>query len=154
MSDDIELVTVGPAMAPLLAELHKAAFPEQPWSLEALAGVLNGAGSFGWVAALGQEPSGFLLARSLVAEVEILTLGVLPAARRRGLGRRLLEAALLQARGTGAERLILEVAEDNGPARAFYKAAEFVEDGRRPGYFRRPGARPVDAILLSLQLYT
>ena len=154
MTSNIELVAIGPTMPSLLAELHKAAFPEQPWSREALAGILNSASGFGWVAALDSAPGGFVLARGLVSDVEILSLGVLPAARRRGLGGALLEAVRRQAGQSGAERLVLEVAEDNGPARAFYKAAGFLEDGRRPGYYKRPGSPPVDALLLSFQLYT
>lgn len=154
MTEPLELVAIGPAMPALLAEIHKAAFPEQPWSAEALAGVLNSTAGFGWVAALEGAPSGFVLARGLVAEVEILTLAVLPHARRRGLARALLEAVVGQAARSRAERLILEVAEDNAAGRAFYAALGFAEDGRRRGYYRRPAGRPVDALLLSLPLYT
>ncbi len=154
MTAGLALVAVEPPMAALLAEIHGAAFPEQPWSPEAMAGILNSSGGFGWVAALEAAPSGFLLARDLVAEVEILSLAVLPAARRRGLARALLAALARQAGQSGRQRVILEVAEDNAAARAFYAAAGFAEDGRRPGYYRRAGGPPVDALLLSLPLYT
>ena len=154
MSDSPDLAALGPGMAPLLAALHGQAFPEAPWSEEACGGLLNSPGSFGWIAALGPVPSGFVLARGLIEAVEILSLGVLPEARRRGLGGHLLAAVLDQATKAGAQRLLLEVAEDNTQARAFYDAAGFALDGRRPGYYRRAEAPAVDALLLSLRLDT
>ena len=154
MTDPLVLAPIGPGMAPLLASLHAAAFPEAPWSEEACSGLINSPGNFGWIAALGETPGGFVLARGLVESVEIVSLGVAPPVRRQGLARRLLATVLDQATKAGAGRLLLEVAEDNGPARAFYAAAGFALDGRRRGYYRRPGAPAIDALLLSLPLDT
>jgi [ribosomal protein S18]-alanine N-acetyltransferase len=46
----------------------------------------------------------------------------------------------------------LEVAEDNAAAIGLYKKNGFVETGRRKGYYERPGANAVDALVLSLTL--
>lgn len=90
----------------------------------------------------------FALIRVAAGEAEVLTLAVRPRARRRGIGAAVLADAMGAARQAGATEMFLEVAEDNGPARALYTRAGFVEVGRRPGYYpRRVGAR-VDALIL------
>jgi ribosomal-protein-alanine N-acetyltransferase len=47
---------------------------------------------------------------------------------------------------------MLDVAEDNLPARELYRAHGFAEDGRRPRYYRAARNVPVDAILMSRSL--
>lgn len=80
----------------------------------------------------------FLLGRLLSDEMEILNLAVLPAARRRGIGRRLLEEALRQGRAAGARQCWLELRASNKGALAFYRAQGFNESQRRPRYYREP----------------
>jgi ribosomal-protein-alanine N-acetyltransferase len=87
--------------------------------------------------------------RVLGEEAEILTVGVIPAARRRGLAVRLLTALLEQARRLGARELFLEVREDNAAARALYRREGFVEVGIRRGYYENGR---VDAVVMSRRL--
>ncbi|HEY9536300.1 MAG TPA: ribosomal-protein-alanine acetyltransferase, partial [Kiloniellaceae bacterium] len=47
----------------------------------------------------------------------------------------------------GARRLLLEVAEPNAGARAFYRGEGFDEIGRRRNYYRMPGGAPADAVI-------
>ena len=54
-------------------------------------------------------------------------------ARRSGLGRALVEAALDRARERGCRRIELDVNEDNAPARALYAATGFTEEPKPPG---------------------
>jgi ribosomal-protein-alanine N-acetyltransferase len=81
---------------------------------------------------------GFLVARALGAEWEIENIAISGAARRRGLGTRLLGEFLDHARGRGAEAVFLEVRESNRAARELYEKWAFEESGRRPGYYREP----------------
>jgi len=128
-----------------LANLHARAFTTpRPWSAEEFAS---------WIAdplalLLVEGDAGFLLGRAVAGEAELLTLAVAPEARGRGLGRRLVSRFVYQARLRGAKVAFLEVAEDNAPARAVYAGAGFAESGRRRGYYRMPGGRAVDALLL------
>jgi ribosomal-protein-alanine N-acetyltransferase len=85
-------------------------------------------------------------------EAEILTLAVRPETRRRGIGARLVRAAAVRAADLGAERLLLEVAQDNVAARGLYARCGFIEVGRRRGYYARPGAAAADALTLALNL--
>jgi [ribosomal protein S18]-alanine N-acetyltransferase len=94
------------------------------------------------------EEQGFILFRVAADEAEVLTLAVTPAARRHGLGRRLLRAALERAAAQGAARMFLEVSAANGPARGLYETAGFSEVARRPRYY----VDGSDALVLSRTL--
>jgi [ribosomal protein S18]-alanine N-acetyltransferase len=67
---------------------------------------------------------------------ELQRIGVLPAMRRTGVAGALLDEVVAEAPGTGANRLILEVREDNAGALAFYATRGFVEIDRRARYYR------------------
>lgn len=129
-----------------LAALHAEAF-ETSWSAEAFARLLGQPG-----VTLKVEPDGFILLQAAADEAEILTLAVRPSARRQGLATRLVEVAAAQAAACGTGRLLLEVAEDNGPARALYSRLGFAQVGRRPRYYARASGLTVDALLLARNL--
>jgi ribosomal-protein-alanine N-acetyltransferase len=130
-----------------LAALHAACFPEDPWDAEALGRILGLAGGFGYLAWVQGEPVGFVLARDLGDEIEILSLGVAPQQRRRGLGRRLLAAVFAAGARRGRSSIVLEVADNNAPARQLYAGFGFVPVGRRPHYYWVAGTG-VDALIL------
>jgi ribosomal-protein-alanine N-acetyltransferase len=134
------------ATAARLAALHAEAF-DAPWDADAFAALLTQAGVF----ALG-DADGFILMRVVADEAEILTLAVRPAARRRGIGARMVGEGAVAAAALGAARLFLEVAEDNAAARALYARAGFFEAGRRPGYYARAEGGRGDALILALNL--
>ena len=129
-----------------LAALHAEAF-DAPWSAAAFADLLTQPG-----VRLDADDDGFILIRIAADEAEILTLAVRPQARRQGLASRLVARAAATASADGAERLFLEVAEDNAPARALYARQGFEAAGRRPRYYARADVPAVDALLLVLIL--
>jgi ribosomal-protein-alanine N-acetyltransferase len=130
-----------------LALLHARCFPEEPWDAEALRRILALSGGFARLAWQGDMAIGFVLARDLGDECEILSLGVVPESRRRGIARALLRAAIDEAGRQGRPSVVLEVAADNAAARALYARAGFVAVGHRPRYYRRAG-EAVDALIL------
>jgi ribosomal-protein-alanine N-acetyltransferase len=74
---------------------------------------------------------------SIVADIaELQRIAVDPAHRRTGLASALLDAVLEAARQGGADRLLLEVREDNVDALGFYAARDFIEIDRRRRYYR------------------
>lgn len=155
MTDDLAgLVEITPSHAAVLAVLHKEAFDEY-WDEGAFASALAQPGAFGFIVTQdnGAEPLGFALLRAVVfadggGEAEVLTLATRPGARRQGVARRALTAALAKVRTAGVERVYLEVAADNIAARALYGSLGFHEVGRRKGYYARTDEAPVDAVVM------
>ncbi|HYP64338.1 MAG TPA: GNAT family N-acetyltransferase, partial [Acidocella sp.] len=92
------------------------------------------------------ERGGFLLLRIVLDEAEIITIGSIP--RRQGIASSLLQQAIAAARTAAVQKIHLEVAEDNHPARALYTKHGFLPAGRRKSYYLN-GA---DALTLTLDL--
>ena len=68
-------------------------------------------------------------------DAQVLTVGVVPAARRRGIAARLLDGLLAEARRRGALEAFLEVRVDNAAARGLYAREGFAEIAVRRGYY-------------------
>ncbi len=129
----------GVGAAEVLAAIHAAAFP-RGWKVEEFASLMANPAAFALVDSDGQ---GFVLAWVAGDESEILTLAVRSGARRRGLGRALVTAAVELAQARGAGSMHLEVAEDNQAARALYAKLGFTETGKRAGYYAGGAANAV-----------
>jgi len=140
-----------------LALMHRDCFPDDPWDAASFARLLALYGAFGYLAWLDaaaddDAPSddalgGFILARDLGGEAEILTLCVLPRMRRLGIGRALLGAVMAEAGRRRLGSVVLEVAADNAAAHLLYGATGFVRVGMRPRYYRRDHGA-IDALIL------
>jgi ribosomal-protein-alanine N-acetyltransferase len=92
----------------------------------------------GWIAEEEGDVRGFLVGRKVVSDLEILNFAVHPASRRRGLGAKLLAAALEWGRSFGADNALLEVRASNVAALQFYERHDFRATGRRPRYYTAP----------------
>src|SRR5260370_27576096 len=66
---------------------------------------------------------GFLVASHLAPEWELENIVVAPSARRKGLGKRLLNALLAAAHETNSSAVFLEVRDSNAAARTLYEKA-------------------------------
>jgi len=79
-------------------------------------------------------------AASLVAGIaELQRIAVDDRHRRSGIATELVDAVVRAASDEGADRLLIEVREDNAGAIALYAARGFVEIDRRPRYYRDGG---------------
>lgn len=138
-----------PELSPdAMAALHAACFTTpRPWTAPEIKGLLHSRHVFALT-----ESAGFLLARVVADEAELLTVAVSPTSRRSGIGARLLTGFLTQARARGAATAFLEVAADNTAAISLYLQAGFAQTGQRRGYYTAPDAPPVDALILSRAL--
>lgn len=85
------------------------------------------------------EAEGFLIGFAAIALAggvgDLTRIAVAASARRTGVATDLLAAVETQASQAGAERLLLEVADSNDGAVAFYVARGFEEIARRPRYY-------------------
>lgn len=90
---------------------------------------------------------GFLVARFQPPECELENIVVSHAARRKGIGRQLMDALKSAIYETNCESVFLEVRESNQAARAFYESVGFEANGRRKFYYSNPSE---DAVLYRL----
>ena len=141
------LAPAGADAADVMAEVHANSF-DHPWSAADLAVLLGSPGVFALATRSHDGVHGFVLARAIAGEAEILTLAVDPAQRRQGIARALLEAAVAAAVVAGADVMFLEAAADNAAAIALYESAGFTQAGRRRGYYARPNGAAIDALVL------
>jgi len=100
-----------------------------------------------WVFRRGDQVLAYTCAWILEDELTLNNVAVHAAARRKGLGRRLLRELLAYARSKGCRHVRLDVRPSNRAARSLYEAEGFVEQGRRKGYYRDE-----DAILMGRPL--
>lgn len=116
-----------------LAEVERLAGP-YPWRLDAIRGSLDA----GRAGILIEDDSGpcahIILQRGSVGEV--LTLAVAPRAKRQGLGRYLIAAAIRDWRSDGLTEAWLDVRRDNVAACGLYRSTGWVEAGVRRAYYR------------------
>lgn len=136
-------------VAALEAQIHAA-----PWSFANFRDALLA----GYSAQVG-EREGRVVAFGVMmrapGEAQILNLSVVPAARRQGLGRALLERFLDDALRAGAEQMFLEVRASNTPAIALYESAGFESVARRANYYpATPRAQGEDALVMRRRLRT
>jgi ribosomal-protein-alanine N-acetyltransferase len=147
--DPPKLAWATPGDAAALAAVHAEAF-DAPWGASAFDELLAGAGVFGLLA--GEPAVGMGLFRLAAGEMEVLTLGVSGAARRTGVARAILRAALGAAENAGAQNVFLEVEVGNAAAVALYESLGFTRSGLRRGYYDRGAAGRADALVMCLDV--
>ncbi|HET6468041.1 MAG TPA: GNAT family N-acetyltransferase [Geminicoccaceae bacterium] len=156
----ISVRSVGPFDLGRLSRLHRACF-EEAWSRTDLAHLMALPGGFGLVARLydgglagldGIRGVGFSLCRVVRDECELLSIGVAPTYRRRGVATALLRASMERCRHAGAASMFLEVAVDNVTAQAVYTQHGFERVGTRADYYQRADGTRASAYTMRCDL--
>jgi ribosomal-protein-alanine N-acetyltransferase len=96
---------------------------------------------------------GFVLSRVVADEAEILSIGTDEALQKQGIGWRLMQAAIGEASQRGAEKMFLEVDENNIPAVKLYQKIGFQTVGERKAYYDNGGETRSNALVLELKLH-
>lgn len=137
-----------------LAALHIEGF-HRPWSDGEFRSLLHQENVFGFLALVEGRPkapaTGFILARLVAGEAEILTLSVAKSVRRHGIGHRLVDETLRKLHQHRATSLFLEVDGTNKAAIGLYKRFGFKKVGERPAYYDTPEGKTA-ALVMRLDL--
>jgi ribosomal-protein-alanine acetyltransferase len=145
--DDITIVPMTPAHVDALMPHERDMFGTEAWSERSYREEIADARNRYYVAVEG--PDGVLLGWAgvlvIAGTADVLTVGVVPSARRRGLARRMLAALYTEAARRGATEIFLDVRVDNESAIALYRNEGFAELGRRRGYY---DAGRVDSLVM------
>jgi ribosomal-protein-alanine N-acetyltransferase len=92
---------------------------------------------------------GFAFMHYAETRAHLLLLAVSPRARRKGLGRELIDWHLTCCRNCGVEEVVLEVRASNVGGRKFYDSLGFTEEKRVRGYYQ--GREDAARMKLNLQ---
>ena len=152
LKPEFEIVAMTSRDCPDVSTLHGERFP-RPWSDGEFHSLLSQGPVFGFVArqtnAILKKPlPGFVLARHVAGEAEILTIAVQPKLGRTGLGWRLMQAALREAEARGGETMFLEVDGGNQPALGLYRKLGFETVGERKAYYADASGQKSTALVM------
>ena len=128
-----------------VSALESAVF-STPWTREEFAAELTSEFAFYFTAHEDGVFLGYVGCRMICGEGDITTTAVMPAARRRGVGRALFQALFAVLAHAYCTSLFLEVRASNAPAIALYTKYGFRPAGRRKNYYRHPTE---DAIIMT-----
>lgn len=167
----IFLRNISVADCEILAQIHQESFSEA-WSKDSFKSMLLDPSFFGFI--VGQElkeqgsskkqtiECGFILARKVLNEIEVITFCVLPEYRRKNFGKLLMVELIKQAgvflneefQQNKSENLkiFLEVAENNTAAIRLYDSFGFSKISKRSQYYSNQKGEKVDANIMSLVL--
>lgn len=116
-----------------VAEIEKSCF-SNPWNEAAIKAELENHCSEIYIAVENGVAAGYVNIYTVLDEMDIVRVAVLPAFRRRGVAKAILETVLSEKQGT----VYLDVRESNLPAISLYKSLGFVDTGIRKDYYTNP----------------
>lgn len=145
-----EVTRVGASHADLRAieAIARAAFPHDEGAVQPAEELARPWARI-WIARLGAEPVGFLVAWHVADELHVHSVATAPAHRRRGVGLALMHEAIAYARSEAIRMILLEVRRSNDAATSLYRKLAFTVLNVRKGYYASNGE---DGLELSLSL--
>lgn len=146
-------VVIGPMQRKHITELmryERPMFGTEAWSASAYRDELADHQHRYYLAAVDDDAlQGWAGMRIVDTEAEVLTVGVIPTARKRGIGSALLAGLLDEARRREVAEVFLDVRIDNDDAQRIYRREGFVDVGRRRGYYDHGR---IDSLTMKLEL--
>jgi [ribosomal protein S18]-alanine N-acetyltransferase len=123
-----------------------------PWSRNLFLSEFRSRQVSNLMVALADGPSrrviGFIVFWTVEDEMHILNLAVVPAFRRQGIAKKLVQAALARASQKGSKRAFLEVRASNAAAQKLYSSLGFTGTSIRRDYYDQPVE---DAVVMTLE---
>ena len=130
---------------PAVSKLENACF-STPWSEKSIREEMNNEWAFWLTAMEGESLLGYIGIQFGLDGGDIMTIATEPELRGKGIGKKLVLAAVEQLQEKHLGYLTLEVRPSNSPAIALYESLGFREVGRRKKYYRDPVE---DALLMT-----
>ena len=132
---------VGLSYAKVLSEMHRLCF-DKAWDEKAFISLLSLPTTHGYL-----NEDAFVLFSVCDNQAEILTLGVLPNSRRKGIAFTLLNYASTELKNNGVQEIFLDVNINNFAARRLYEKLDFKQVAVRKNYYD-DGKEKSDALVL------
>lgn len=134
--DEILVLPLGREQLAAVAELERLCFAD-PWSETALSLLLE-SGNVGFVIPEEGRVIAYGGMTTVLDEGAVTNVATHPQRRGQGLGGRIVDALLSEAKARGLSRVFLEVRLTNAPARRVYERAGFRVIGVRKKFYRHP----------------
>lgn len=138
-----------PEKASILTEIGKEAGTAAAWTNGDYQQLSADPTILAFVSEWNGSITGFIVARQVADQAEVLNLAVRKTLRRQGHGSALLKAVLQKLRNQRARRVFLEVRHSNRQAVAFYAKHGFQKSGIRKAYYQNPDE---DALCMEVKL--
>ena len=116
-----------------VAAIEKRCF-SNPWNETAINAELENHCSEIYIALVDGTTAGYANIYTVLDEMDIVRVAVLPEYRRQGIAAEILKTVLAEKQGT----VYLDVRESNHPAISLYKSLGFVDTGVRKNYYTNP----------------
>jgi ribosomal-protein-alanine N-acetyltransferase len=147
IQDDLLLTVrdMKPEDLDVIVELERVLF-SPPWSRESFEYELEQPYSESYVVVCGDRIVAYFMMWSLLDEMHILNIAVIPEYRRKGIARWLLETFIEKSQQQQMRTVHLEVRDSNVSAVRLYEKIGFKTVGRRRNYYSDPTE---DALLMS-----
>lgn len=139
------------ATAKAVWEIAESGYAQSsPWTVEQFRQTLSSPNALFLVAILPtEELAGVLIASKTMIEADIYLLVVAKEYQQQGIGQKLFEQLIKEAKNKQLETIFLEVRVSNEPAYQLYRKLGFQEVGRRKNYYANPTE---DALMMKLDL--
>jgi len=147
----MRLVQASPSDAETLSRIHEECFTNY-WNISSFNDFFGVEGTHALLAVDGDIPVAMIVYRTQFEQADIITLGVLPGYRRKGIARALVEFALAHMKQLGAENLFLDVEDGNCAAISLYEAYGFTHERRRKLYYRQKDGTYTDALVMKKKI--
>lgn len=134
MTEDVSIRAATEQDAAEIARIELVSF-KTPWSEEMILSEMREPLSSFFVAVFQQKIIGYYGFLHILDELHILNVAVDPDLRQKGVGKKLIEHLVEQARALSAHAVTLEVRESNLPAIRLYESFGFACAGVRPHYY-------------------
>ena len=143
----VDVVPMRPEHIDALMPYEREMFGSEAWTADGYRDELADSRHRYYLAAVDEGGAllGWAGIRIVADTAEVLTVGVIPGARRQGIGARLLAMLLDEARRRDVTDAVLEVRVDNTAALKMYERSRFIWVGVRSGYY--DGGR-IDAVIM------
>ncbi len=139
----LKLQALGANDSAWMETIHAQSFDEmQRWRADAFTSLFQQPLNKAFAVCVDEQRAGFIVARNVAGEGEILTLAIHPDYRRNGLATQLVNAFIESEIPHKLESIFLEVMLTNQAAIHLYTALGFTVISTRPGYYKMPEGHP------------
>ncbi len=149
---DFTIRQVTQTEADTLTEIHAECFPRY-WNRQAFTDFFTVKDTFAFLVEENKKAIAMMVYRVTFDQADVLTVAVLPAWRRQGIAKMLVEGMLDKCKKLGAKKLFLEVEVGNDSAIKLYENMGFTHISRRKLYYQQLDGSLTDALVMAKKIY-